>query len=192
MTPSARGANAPTRREQILAAAAHLFAEHGFHNVSLVEIGGEVGISGPALYRHFAKKDDILGAILVDISQRLLDEALEIGGRHPDPAAHLAALVDAHVDFAVSRPEMIVLQWREFGNLKGEDRRTVRRLQRTYIDHWAAVLMRLDQALTIPEATATAVSAFGLMNSTPFSTTRLAPDQTRALLRRLTLAMLRP
>lgn len=180
----------PSRREQVLEAAAHLFAERGFHNVSLAEIGRAVGISGPALYRHFAKKDDILGAILVNISQSLLDEAVAIGKRVPEPRPQLEELVAAHVEFAVTRPELIVLQWREFANLKGDDRRKVRRLQRTYIDHWAAVLMRLDHGLTIPEAAATAVCAFGLMNSTPFSTSRLAPEEAGPLLTRLTRSML--
>jgi hypothetical protein len=61
----------------------------------------------------------------------------------------------------------------------------VRRLQRTYIDLWSAVLLRLDPTLTIPEAGATVISAFGLMNSTPFSASRLAPEEARPLLQRL-------
>jgi AcrR family transcriptional regulator len=41
------------RRDQILATAAELFAQRGFHGVSVVELGKACGISGPALYRHF-------------------------------------------------------------------------------------------------------------------------------------------
>ena len=179
----------PPRREQILTAAARLFAESGFHNVSLAEIGRAVGISGPALYRHFAKKDDILGSILVSISQSLLDGSVSLGRRISDPRELLDALIAAHVDFAVTRPELIVIQWREFENLRGADRRTVRRLQRTYIDYWSAVLMRLAPELSIPEAGATVVAAFGLMNSTPFSASRLAPEEAQPLLMRLTRNM---
>lgn len=175
----------PSRKQQVLAAAAKCFAESGFHNVTLAEIGRAVGISGPALYRHFAKKDDILGEILVLTSEDLLDEARALSRTHTDSRALLEALIDAHVEFAVTRPELIILQWREFGNLRGEDRRTVRRLQRTYIDLWSAVLLRLHPSLTIPEAAATVISAFGLMNSTPFSASRLPPQEARPLLQRL-------
>lgn len=49
-----------TRREQILATAAELFAHRGFNGVSINDIGAAVGISGPALYRHFASKDDLV------------------------------------------------------------------------------------------------------------------------------------
>lgn len=183
-------AQRPTRREEILAHAARLIAEQGFHNVSLAQIGRAVGISGPALYRHFAKKDDILGAILIGISQELLSGALAIGAEVDDPRDQLERLIAAHVEFAVTRPDLIILQWREFHSLKGEDRRTVRRLQRTYVDHWAAVLIRLDPSLTIPTAGATAIAAFGLINSTPFSGSRLAPQEARPLLIRLATRVL--
>ena len=63
-----------SRREQILETAAELFAAKGFHGVSVGEIGRACGISGPALYKHFPSKDAVLAAMLVDISQRLLDE----------------------------------------------------------------------------------------------------------------------
>ena len=63
------------RRRQILDTAADLFAARGFHGVSMGDIGAAVGISGPALYKHFAGKEDILGQCLLHASQRLLDGA---------------------------------------------------------------------------------------------------------------------
>lgn len=66
------------RRRQILDTAADLFAARGFHGVSVGDIGAAVGISGPALYKHFAGKEDILGQCLLHASQRLLDGAREL------------------------------------------------------------------------------------------------------------------
>ena len=63
-----------TRREQILATAAELFAERGFNGVSINDIGAAVGVSGPALYRHFPSKDAVLGELLLGISRSLLAE----------------------------------------------------------------------------------------------------------------------
>ena len=183
-------ATATERRAQVLEAAAKLFAERGFHGVSLDDIGRSVGISGPALYRHFASKDEILGAVLVSISDRLLDGALAIGERLPDPTAQLRALIDGHVDFAVSQPELIVVHSREFADLRGDDRRKVRRLQRTYVDVWAAQLMRRDSRLSIPQASAMAIAAFGLMNTTPFSVSRLDSQEVRRLLTQLARSVL--
>lgn len=174
-----------TRRERILESAARLFAEHGFHSVTIADIGTSVGISGPAVYKHVTGKDQILGEVLVQISQQLLDGARLRGERCAEPGELLEALIDFHVEFAVTQPELIIVQFREFANLTGSDRRTVRRLQRTYVDYWVAVLLKLQTDLTIPEAGAMVVAGFGLMNSTPYGAARLGPDELRPLLVRL-------
>src|SRR5947209_17663937 len=90
-----------SRREQILAAAAELFARHGFHGVGIDDIGAAVGISGPALYRHFRSKDAMLGQMLDSISHFLLDGGTARADAVEDPEKVLAALVEFHVDFAL-------------------------------------------------------------------------------------------
>ncbi|MTK44357.1 helix-turn-helix domain-containing protein, partial [Nocardia seriolae] len=64
------------RREQLLVAGARLIADRGFLGMRLDDLGAAVGISGPAVYRHFPNKEALLVELLVGISQRLLD-----GGR---------------------------------------------------------------------------------------------------------------
>ena len=68
----------PTRRQQILATAAELFATRGFHGVSVADLGAARGISGPALYKHFPSKDAVLAAMLVSISEELLAEGRRV------------------------------------------------------------------------------------------------------------------
>ena len=51
---------APSRRDEILAAALRLFHERGYHDVSIDEIGEAVGITGPTIYFHYRSKADIL------------------------------------------------------------------------------------------------------------------------------------
>ena len=64
------------RRQELLKIAADLFADRWFANVTVDDIGEAAGVSGPALYHHFAGKEALLGEMLVGISQYLLD-----GGR---------------------------------------------------------------------------------------------------------------
>ena len=71
-TRAARDADNPSRREQILQAAAQLFAERGSRAVGVDDVGAAVGVTGPAIYRHFASKDAMLAEMLVRISERLL------------------------------------------------------------------------------------------------------------------------
>jgi AcrR family transcriptional regulator len=164
-----------TRRQQLLAVAAELFANHGFHGVSVADLGAACGISGPALYKHFPSKEALLAEMLVAISERLLEEGQARVAAASSPSEALASLVDWHVDFALRQRALIVVQDRDWSSLPAESRERVRELQRSYVDLWAAQLRLLDPALGLPAARAMAHAAFGLINSTPHS--GLLPDE---------------
>ncbi|WP_122815953.1 TetR/AcrR family transcriptional regulator [Nocardioides pantholopis] len=166
---------APTRREQILATAAGLFAARGFHGVSVADLGAACGITGPALYKHFASKDAVLAEMLVSISEELLTVGRDRVAAAPDPAAAVRALVDWHADFALGHRPLIVVQDRDWSSLPHEARERVRALQRAYVELWAAQLRLLHGGLDPDRARAMAHAAFGLLNSTPHS--GLLPDR---------------
>lgn len=157
------------RRQQILDTAAALFAERGFHGVSVHDIGNACGISGPALYKHFASKNDILTQSLTAISERLLAEGLARSGAAATADDALEALIGWHIDFALGNPALIVIQEREWANLESAGRKEVRSLQLAYIDVWVATVRRLRDDLDPTEARAAVQATFGLLNSTPHS-----------------------
>ena len=163
-----------TRRAQLLATAAELFAARGFHGVSVAEIGAACGISGPALYKHFPSKQAILAEMLVSISQELLTVGQERAVGAEDAQRAVRALVDWHVDFAVRHRALIVVQDRDWESLPDDARERVRTLQRDYVDVWATQLRRVHRGLPGDRASAMAHAAFGLINSTPHS--GLLPD----------------
>lgn len=173
-----------TRQEQILDTAATLFAERGFHGVTVHDIGEACGISGPALYKHFSGKADLLRQSLVSISDRLLDEGTRRRDAAADASSVLDALIDWHVDFALSHPALIVVQEREWSSLDAEARERVRRTQLAYIDVWVQVMRELRPELDRATARAAVQAAFGLLNSTPHSA-RLSAPAMRSLLARM-------
>lgn len=158
-----------SRREQILAEAAVLFARHGFHGVSIDGIGAAVGVSGPALYRHFPSKEGLLAEMLVGISEHLLAGGQERAAATDDPQVLLDALIDFQTDFALRQPELITVQDRDLANLPDDARHRVRALQRAYVTIWVDALRRASPGLVEEEARVRAHAAFGLMNSTPRS-----------------------
>src|SRR5712664_2542038 len=93
-------ARSKKRREEILGAAAALFARRGFHGVTIDDIGAAAGMSGPGIYRHFPGKDAVLAEMLVGISERLLAEGSRRAEAAADAADALDALLDWHVGFA--------------------------------------------------------------------------------------------
>jgi AcrR family transcriptional regulator len=179
----------PTRREQILTAAAELFARHGFHGVGIDEIGAAVGVSGPALYRHFRSKDAMLGEMLTSISEILLSGGQERVERTTEPALLLGELVRFHVDFALDNPALITVQERNLGNLTEPDRRRVRGLQRRYVEVWVQAIRDTTAELDEPTARAAAHAVFGLINSTPHSR-HLGRDGMATMLRGMTVGAL--
>jgi AcrR family transcriptional regulator len=157
-----------TRREEILEQAALLFAASGFAGVTVDDIGAACGISGPALYHHFAGKEAVLGEMLVSISEHLVAMGTDISNRGGDAAATLGLLVDAHAEFAATRPELITVQTRDLVYAPEDDQRTVRRLQRRYVERWVDVLGDVRPELDVAERRATVHAVFGLLNSSPY------------------------
>lgn len=182
------------RRSQLIAAAEHLFAEHGYLAVRLEDIGAAVGVSGPAIYRHFPNKESLLTELLVGISARLRAGASEVAASTADPDAALAALIDFHLDFAFGEPDLIRIQDRDLNNLPAPAKRQVRRSQREYVEIWAGVLRRRESGLSEASARVMAHATFGLLNSTAHSikpgSTKAAEASSRTVLRAMTVAAL--
>jgi AcrR family transcriptional regulator len=180
------------RRKQLLAAAARLIAERGYAGVRLEDIGAEAGISGPAVYRHFPNKEAVLTEILLDASRRLHDGGLAVADGSQNAVDALAALIDFHLDFAVSGADVIRIQDRDMHVLPEEARHQVRLMQRRYVERWVAVLRQLDPDLDAPSGRVKAHAVFGLLNSTPHSGKPVPAARTRQLLREMALSALAP
>jgi AcrR family transcriptional regulator len=58
--PTRRERRAAQRKMQIINAAAHLFAEKGFHRTTTRDIAKEADVSEGTLYNYFKSKDDLL------------------------------------------------------------------------------------------------------------------------------------
>ncbi|WP_420452086.1 TetR/AcrR family transcriptional regulator [Ilumatobacter sp.] len=68
----AKGANAVATRERLLVASVDEFVERGFDRAGLTRIAERAGVSGPAVYKHFDGKADLL----VHAARRSLDQML--------------------------------------------------------------------------------------------------------------------
>lgn len=189
--PTERSLAKAGRRSVLLDAAARLFAQRGYNGVSMEDLGAAAGVSGPAVYRHFSGKPAVLAALLVGVSQDLLDGGSAVAAAGGTPRQTLEALIAFHVDFALSRPEVIRVQDRDMDSLGAEEAASVRRLQRAYIDVWVNVLARLHRQEDQQVLRLRAQATFGLINSTPHTVHRSqderSPDGSTAEWRRTLL-----
>lgn len=178
------------RREQLLEAAATLFAERGFHAVGIDDIGAAAGISGPGVYRHFASKQALLESLCDRAMTRMLQGARSISASGRDARASLEALVDLHVLFAVEERALIGVWVREMGALSDDVRRSLRRRMRAYEQPWQQVLGQLRDDLDPAEVAVVTGATLAMLNATAFTTSPLPPDRLAALLRRTALVAL--
>ena len=193
-TPTKRSRLKSDRRSLLLTAAARQFAERGFLAVRLEDIGAAADVSGPAIYRHFPNKEALLVELLTEISTRLLAGGRAVLDGSEDPATALQELVDFHLDFTLNEPDLIRIQDRDLNQLPPAALRQVRTSQRQYVEIWVRVLRELDPQLAESDARLMAHAAFGLLNSTPYSTKptggRPAGLRSRSVMRAMALAAL--
>lgn len=188
-----RGQAKAARRAELISAAARQMAERGFAAVRLEDIGAEVGVSGPAMYRHFSSKTDLLDQLLLDISERLRNGGDEVADAGGPPRQVLLALIGFHIDVLVTKPDLIAVQDRDLGSLTPEANRRVRSLQRHYVERWVSVLEQAaaeaGRPLDTAEARVRVHAVFGLLNSSH----RLPPypqDRLRILLTEMAMGAL--
>ncbi|MCD4852504.1 TetR/AcrR family transcriptional regulator [Arthrobacter sp. AK01] len=189
-----RGQAKELRRLALLSAAAGLFAQNGFNRVSLEDLGAAAGVSGPAVYRHFPGKQAVLGELLLSVSRDLMEGGLRVVSASGDPRSALKGLIQFQVDFALSNPDVIRVQDRDFGSLSDADQAEVRSLQRKYVETWVDVLARIHTDADFPGLRVRAHAAFGLINSTPHSVRhhgrKIAVKSARPILEQMALAAL--
>lgn len=179
-----RGQAKAARRAELLTAAAAQMAERGFAAVRLEDIGAQAGISGPAMYRHFSSKTDVLDTLLLEVSQRLYDGGNEVCERGLPPYETLVELIGFHIDVLVTKPDVIVVQDRDLSSLTPSANHQVRLLQRRYVERWVDVVEDCAAEGLLPtmprdEARVRVHAMFGLLNSSPrlptFVASRLRP-----------------
>jgi AcrR family transcriptional regulator len=135
-----KGAQTPKgqrRQDLILKTAAELFAEHGFGQVSINDIGYAAGVTGPAIYRYFASKEELLVSVyrrLHEISGEGLSRAIE---ENTGAIETLVALLDVQIGLATehgSKMRVVEAEWQhlpadQVASLRAENRRQLKMMQ---------------------------------------------------------------
>jgi AcrR family transcriptional regulator len=172
----------PERRQRILAAAAELVAEHGYHEVAMSDIGAAAGIVGSGIYRHFDGKSAVLVALFDRVIDDLTRDAAEILARGLPPEAALRALIRAHVRIVVEDRTLMRVYHTEIANLPAEDSHRLRRKQRLYVEEWVHVLELLRPEVSDAVQRSLVHAAIGSIHSTLFYSSGLSRERLSALM----------
>lgn len=108
--------SAVERRQQLAEAAAQQFHRVGFHAVTIADVAASVGLTPPAIYRHFTNKQALLAAA-IDSGLARVEATVT---NHPD--ANWGARLNDLAAIAVERRDLWMLLQREIRHLTDVDR----------------------------------------------------------------------
>jgi len=97
------------RQVQIINAAIKLMGEGGIQLLTTKNLAREVGVSEPALYRHFSNKVDILQQVLSYLRLRIVQRLRNITSSELNPSEKLRELVSRQFAAFTNRPEIVVV-----------------------------------------------------------------------------------
>lgn len=97
------------RQVQIINAAIKLMGEGGIQMLTTKNLAREVGVSEPALYRHFSDKVDILQKVLEYLRSRIVQRLENIAASDLTPVEKLHELVLRQFAAFTNRPEVVVV-----------------------------------------------------------------------------------
>ena len=100
----------PERKETILSAAQGLFADKGFHGVSIDEIARAVNVSPAILYRHFDSKQTLYAAVLEKFAgqrQSYVETIVNHGTRFEDA---LAGMTQVYIENIAKNPDILKIE----------------------------------------------------------------------------------
>jgi AcrR family transcriptional regulator len=148
------------RDRKILDAAAVLFFERGY--VGVDEIGVQAAITGPAVYRHFHGKDEILAA--------LFDQAIDgilraTGGRFEDAREELEFRIRAHAEYVINEQALASVWMREDRSLSNAHHRGLHRREVQYVEGWIDCVKRAFPTLDGRTVSRAALLALGSLNA---------------------------
>jgi len=130
------------RSEEILDAAARIFAERGFANTDVQVVADELQVGKGTIYRYFPTKRDLFLAA-VDRGMRRLREQVDACLRLSDPMEQVTAGIQAYLQFFTAHPEYVELFIQERAEFKDRDTPTYFKHRDANSSHWEQVVRGL-------------------------------------------------
>ncbi|PYO63901.1 MAG: hypothetical protein DMD49_01195 [Gemmatimonadetes bacterium] len=153
------------RLDHLLAQAARVFADKGYHSTTMRDLAAASGMSLAGMYYYVRGKEELLAKIQERCFTRVLEGAERaVAARTGDPVERLQAFIRHHVTFfAAHMPEMKVLS-HEAASPTGERLRRIATIKRRYVDLLEGLLREAAPDETPVDRSAAAYILFGMMN----------------------------
>ena len=146
-------------------AAAELFRERGFRETSLGDIGAAAGVSGPAIYRYFSSKGELLSVLIEEAAITWRETVDHVLNEDTPPMVTLERLIDAAIVLQLRNGNLRDVFVKEYRSLDDDARRRVARIERVRMAEWVHLLCEVRPGLTEEEARAAVTMVDGMLRS---------------------------
>jgi AcrR family transcriptional regulator len=119
-------------QDEILAAAARLFAERGYRAVTIDDIGSSLDYTKSVVYYYFTSKNEILWQIFQRIYDSYFAGVSEIRSRNLPPAEAMAQIIRRHALNVMERRDWTAIYFREESELTDQQRKENAKKKRQY------------------------------------------------------------
>ena len=148
------------RLDHLLARAARVFADKGYHPATMRDLSAASGMSLAGMYYYVRGKEDLLALIQERCFTRVLEGARQAVAKATDPHERLQAFIRHHVTFfAQHMAEMKVLS-----HEASPSPRAVSAIKRRYVDLLEAILKDAAPEQSTVDRSAATYILFGMMN----------------------------
>jgi AcrR family transcriptional regulator len=178
------------RKAAILRAAADLFRERGFRATSLDDIGAAAGVSGPAIYRYFASKHDLLAELIEEAAITWRVTVDTVLSENAPPLTTLEHLIDAAVDLELRNGNLRAVFHQERRTLDDSARRRLARIDRVTMAEWVHLLCEVRPSLTDEDARVAVVMIDGMLRAVSTMHTSVEPQRIARVIKEMALGAL--
>ncbi|MEX1198002.1 MAG: TetR/AcrR family transcriptional regulator [Pseudohongiellaceae bacterium] len=137
------------RQDEILAAAARVFAANGYRLTDMQEVADQAGVGKGTVYRYFPAKQELFLAALEQNLDKLSAFVENARKQHKNPLEKLQAGIHAYLTFFDDHPETVELFVQERAEFSSGDKPLYFVRSDEHKSEWAAEFAALNEPLSV-------------------------------------------
>lgn len=120
------------RAVEILKVATELFYKRGFNSIRMRMIACQSGARGASLYHYFTSKEEMLFAIVLEVTRDFIADQLPTTNVTADFEQHLQMLVEQHIFYFWEHRHALCMSYRGMHNLNVDHQEIVQKYRLQY------------------------------------------------------------
>lgn len=141
MAQSAAEIRSTRRRDEVVAAAARLFSERGYHGTSIQHLADALGLQKGSIYAHIGSKEDLLLDVVNEGANRFLERGERALALEALAVVRLRRLLVSHVETAIEHLDAATVFLNEWRYLSEPKRAEVKAKR----DRYEAIVRQIIQ-----------------------------------------------